>query len=197
MDSLQAVSLAADLEDWLGQSLPPTLAYDYPTIEALAQYLAGEPPILESTSRIGTDREGFAGRSLNTEREQIQKSENNGHLWSKQTNQGAVSFLCNTRIESLGTYLPTRDVSTEDVLRACKQQVLFPLQDFTGIKSRRVVGEGEFSIDLAKRAIEDCLVNSRYHPADIDILICCNCSRCDGPNYQISFEPGTSIKLKK
>ncbi|MFL5653802.1 MAG: AMP-binding protein, partial [Ktedonobacteraceae bacterium] len=196
MDSLQAVSLAADLEDWLGQSLPPTLAYDYPTIEALAQYLAGEP-LLESPPGNGTEWGGFAGRSLETEREQAQESEDNEQIYSKKTNQEAVSFLCNTRIESLGTYLPARDVSTEDVLRACKQQVLFPLQDFTGIKSRRVVGEGEFSIDLAKKAIEDCLDNSRYHPADIDILICCNCSRCDGPNYQITFEPGTSIKLKK
>ena len=185
MDSLQAVSLAADLEGWLGRTLPPTLAYDYPTIEALAHYLAGED-VLEAGSRGAAP-----GSSLKTGRELPYKPENNGHLWNKQTNQG------NTRIESLGTYLPASIVSTTDILRACKQQVLFPLEDFTGIKSRRTVGEGEFSIDLARKAIEDCLASSRYHPADIDILICCNCSRCDGPDYQVSFEPGTSIKLKK
>ncbi|TMB88737.1 MAG: hypothetical protein E6J44_03805, partial [Chloroflexi bacterium] len=185
MDSLQAVSLAADLEGWLGRTLPPTLAYDYPTIEALAHYLAGED-VLEAGSRGAAP-----GSSLKTGRELPYKPENNGHLWNKQTNQG------NTRIESLGTYLPASIVSTTDILRACKQQVLFPLEDFTGIKSRRTVGEGEFSIDLARKAIEDCLASSTYHPADIDILICCNCSRCDGPDYQVSFEPGTSIKLKK
>ncbi|GHO83338.1 type I polyketide synthase [Dictyobacter formicarum] len=40
MDSAQAVSLSADLEDLLHRSLAPTLAYDYPTIDALARYLA-------------------------------------------------------------------------------------------------------------------------------------------------------------
>ncbi|GAC1671278.1 MAG: hypothetical protein PVS3B1_10540 [Ktedonobacteraceae bacterium] len=42
MDSAQAVSLSADLEDWLGSSIAPTVVYDYPTIEALAHYLSGE-----------------------------------------------------------------------------------------------------------------------------------------------------------
>src|SRR5262249_36208384 len=40
--SLRAVRLAAELEGWLGRKLSPTLVYDYPTIEALAGFLAGE-----------------------------------------------------------------------------------------------------------------------------------------------------------
>ncbi len=43
MDSVQGVTLSADLEDWLGQELPATLVYDYPTIEALARHLAQAP----------------------------------------------------------------------------------------------------------------------------------------------------------
>ena len=234
MDSLQAVSLAADLENWLGQTLPPTLAYDYPTIEAIAHHLAGESPLevvsmgaaaheglgvsssvgsrdtatggvfgmfshLLSTEAHQADTRGMARGEglegglnfLSSLSPQAMKPKENGHLWNKRTGQN------NTRIESLGTYLPAHNLSTSDILRACKQQVLFPLEDFTGIKSRRIVGEGEFSIDLARKAIEDCLATSRYQSSDIDILICCNCSRCDGPNYQVSFEPSTSIKLKK
>jgi acyl carrier protein len=42
MSSMAAVSMAGDLEDWLGFQLPPTLAWDYPTVEALARHLAGE-----------------------------------------------------------------------------------------------------------------------------------------------------------
>ena len=42
LDSIQAVQLSADLEDWLGRKLPPTLAYDYPSIQALAEYLGSE-----------------------------------------------------------------------------------------------------------------------------------------------------------
>ncbi|MBV5260703.1 alpha/beta fold hydrolase [Synechococcus moorigangaii CMS01] len=39
LDSVQAVQVTADLEDWLGRKLDPTLAYDYPTIRALAYFL--------------------------------------------------------------------------------------------------------------------------------------------------------------
>lgn len=42
MSSMAAVSLSADLEDWLELRLPPTLAWDYPTVEALTEYLAAE-----------------------------------------------------------------------------------------------------------------------------------------------------------
>ena len=42
LSSADGVILAGDLEDWLGRSLPATLAWDYPTIESVALYLAGE-----------------------------------------------------------------------------------------------------------------------------------------------------------
>ena len=40
LSSAEAAILAGDLEDWLGCVLPPTLAWEYPTIDALAHYLA-------------------------------------------------------------------------------------------------------------------------------------------------------------
>ncbi|MGW4797660.1 type I polyketide synthase, partial [Nonomuraea sp. NPDC004297] len=39
LSSMQAVELAGDLERWSGRSLSPTLAYDYPTIDAVAVHL--------------------------------------------------------------------------------------------------------------------------------------------------------------
>ncbi len=42
LSSMQAVSLLADLECWLGRRLPSTLAWDYPTIKILSQYLGSE-----------------------------------------------------------------------------------------------------------------------------------------------------------
>src|SRR5712664_2268551 len=102
-----------------------------------------------------------------------------------------------TIIESLGIYLPSRSVTTEEVIQACRIKLFFPLEKMTGIESRRVVEESEFSIDLAKKATADCLARSKYRPKDIDLLICCNISRCDGPNFQFSYEPATSIKLRK
>ncbi|MBF2057460.1 MAG: AMP-binding protein [Cyanobacterium sp. T60_A2020_053] len=41
LDSVQAVQLTADLEDYLEVKLAPTLAYDYPDIESLTNYLIG------------------------------------------------------------------------------------------------------------------------------------------------------------
>jgi acyl carrier protein len=40
LDSSVAVGLTGDLEDWMETKLDPTLLYDYPTIESLAQHLA-------------------------------------------------------------------------------------------------------------------------------------------------------------
>ncbi len=44
LGSIQAVGLTGDLEAFLHRKLSPTLAWDYPTIELLANYLANEVP---------------------------------------------------------------------------------------------------------------------------------------------------------
>ncbi len=40
LDSLAAVNLVSQLEEWLKIDLPPTLPYEYPTIELLAEFLS-------------------------------------------------------------------------------------------------------------------------------------------------------------
>lgn len=101
-----------------------------------------------------------------------------------------------TIMESLGVYLPPQSISTSEVLLGCKNEIRFPLERVTGIKTRRVAGQHEFSIDLARNAIADCLKNSKYGPKDIDLLICCNISRYDGLDM-LSFEPSTSVRLRQ
>ena len=102
----------------------------------------------------------------------------------------------NTVIESVGTYLPAEVVSTEAVLAGCTAEISIPLERLTGIKSRRVAGRGEFSIDLARQAIDDCLARSSHGAEDIDLVIACNISRCDGPRHKFMFEPGTAARLR-
>lgn len=41
LDSMASVALAGELETWLERPVPPTIVYDFPTIEALARHLAG------------------------------------------------------------------------------------------------------------------------------------------------------------
>lgn len=102
----------------------------------------------------------------------------------------------NTVIESLGVYLPQRAISTEDVLAGCVTEVGIPLERLTGITNRRVVGDDEFSIDLARNAATDALGRSSYAPEDIDLVIACNISRCDRPGPAFSFEPSTASRLR-
>ena len=102
----------------------------------------------------------------------------------------------NTVIESIGTYLPAGMLSTAEVLAGCTNEVGIPLERLTGIKHRRVAGHGEYSIDLARQAIADCLARSSYGPADIDLVIACNISRYDGPEHKFMSEPSTAARLR-
>ncbi len=60
-------------------------------------------------------------------------------------------------VESIGVYLPEKSVTTEQVLRDCRNKIEFPLERLTGIRSRRVAGDTEFSLDLAEKAAAECL----------------------------------------
>ncbi|MGH8760212.1 MAG: acyl carrier protein [Burkholderiales bacterium] len=40
LDSVGTVGLTGELQEWLGIKLPPTLLWDYPSIELLARHLA-------------------------------------------------------------------------------------------------------------------------------------------------------------
>lgn len=42
LDSIDAVTMVGDLEDWLATELPDTLFWDYPTIAKAAQYMVEE-----------------------------------------------------------------------------------------------------------------------------------------------------------
>ncbi len=98
--------------------------------------------------------------------------------------------------DSLGVRLPDRRVSTAEILEGCQNPVRLPLERLTGIRERRLAGEGLFSIDLAEQAVADCLAHSPVRAADYDVLVCTNISRRDGPN-EFTYEPAAALTLKK
>ena len=102
-----------------------------------------------------------------------------------------------TLIESLGAYLPAREVRTDDLVRDCVFDLTFPLERMSGIISRHVAGDMEYSIDLAERAITRCLERSKYRPGDVELLIVTSVSRSDGPGLWISHEPSTALRLRR
>ncbi len=40
LDSVSAITVVGDLEDWLGYTVPSEIIYEYPSIEVLSQHLA-------------------------------------------------------------------------------------------------------------------------------------------------------------
>ncbi|MGB2924791.1 MAG: beta-ketoacyl synthase N-terminal-like domain-containing protein, partial [Limnothrix sp.] len=66
LDSVQAVQVTADLEDWLERTLEPTLAYDYPSIRTLATFLVQgetEPQEIVAPKQVKTSEIAIIGLS--------------------------------------------------------------------------------------------------------------------------------------
>jgi acyl carrier protein len=74
LDSIDAVTMVGDLEDWLDLELPSTLFWDHPTIEKSAQYLVEnfdvasalsgqevEDPAPETTEPASNSKKGWGG----------------------------------------------------------------------------------------------------------------------------------------
>jgi amino acid adenylation domain-containing protein/thioester reductase-like protein len=60
LGSVQAVSLTGDLEVFLDRTLSPTLAWDYPSIELLANYLAGDNQQIKQTKASPTPTQSLS-----------------------------------------------------------------------------------------------------------------------------------------
>jgi len=77
MDSLMAIELKKRLEDSFGASLPATLAFESPTIEALSEYFATEVLGWESAAEeepAQSPQEGEQGASEPLSEEEIEAS---------------------------------------------------------------------------------------------------------------------------
>ena len=99
-------------------------------------------------------------------------------------------------IDGLGCRLPDRRVTTKEILQGCRNSVRLPLERLTGIRERRLAGDDQFSLDLARDAVTDCLAKSPIAAADYDLIVSTNISRRDRPG-EFTYEPGAAITLKQ
>lgn len=71
LDSLTAVEMSQELEDWLGVEVSPTVAWNYPTPATLSVYLArqvdGEEPTVETATPVEVERDEFSRLLLEIE----------------------------------------------------------------------------------------------------------------------------------
>ncbi|MGC4747329.1 3-oxoacyl-[acyl-carrier-protein] synthase III C-terminal domain-containing protein [Micromonospora sp. DT201] len=98
-------------------------------------------------------------------------------------------------IDSIGVALPDRVMTTREVLDGCRSRLELPLEQTTGIVSRRVAGDVEYALDLATRAAEDCISRSSIGLGDVDLLISASISRVDSPDRS-TYEPAAATGLR-
>lgn len=67
MSSSLAIQLTSSLEETLGCELPATLAFDYPTVEALVEYLLADPGILPASGNDPTSESEVIHGTISTD----------------------------------------------------------------------------------------------------------------------------------
>ena len=193
--SIQALEVATRAEQ-TGIRLTPEMLFKHQTVAELAAAADAEV----ANDKVKTGRDGETHREGEAPAEPWVAASGSPSQVGPRKQSEALPVADklipgNTVIESLGVYLPERVVSTDEIVQGCKVDLQFPLERMTGIRSRRAVGDGEFAIDLARKAVAECLKRSHYAADEVDLLICCNISRLDRP-HGFSFEPATAVRLR-
>ena len=82
LNSIKAVNIATELEEWLGISVTPTIVYDYPTIQALANYLGQTTPSLESSAFVSNPQSATEAVAIVGKGCRFPKANNLQAFWS-------------------------------------------------------------------------------------------------------------------
>lgn len=106
--------------------------------------------------------------------------------------------MYNSRLASIGAYLPSASMSTPELLSRMEKAPEFDLFKITGMAERRVADDTgdspEDCLTMAVSAARECLGRSRYAADEIDIVISCSISRTtDGRRHQ--FEPSFARRI--
>jgi 3-oxoacyl-[acyl-carrier-protein] synthase-3 len=100
------------------------------------------------------------------------------------------------RMESIGVFTPEKVVTTKELIDQLKQPPLIDLEELTGVRTRRMRGEGESSYTIGLAAAQTALEISKYNAEDLDIIISCSITRYkEYPDYL--FEPALSLYIKR
>lgn len=106
--------------------------------------------------------------------------------------------MYNSRLESIGAYLPPAVMTTPELLGRMEKAPEFDLFKITGMAERRVADDTadvpEDCLSMAVSAARECLDRSRHAPDEIDVVISCSISRTtDGRRHQ--FEPSLAHRI--
>jgi 3-oxoacyl-[acyl-carrier-protein] synthase-3 len=104
-----------------------------------------------------------------------------------------------TRFESIGSYLPSEELSTETLLSRLHSERQLDLARITGINKRRVYDSRpqsyEDSFALAAKAAADCLEHSTYAAGDLGAVISTSITRTVDNGRKFALEPSFARML--
>jgi len=100
------------------------------------------------------------------------------------------------QIESIGVKLPSKILTTNELLEKLKIPCIRKFGLLTGIFERKICSPGEDSFSLAVDAAMDCLSFSGYRADELDMIINCSITKYkDGLSHL--YEPSFSTLIKK
>ena len=156
LDSVKAVTIAAELEAWLGISVAPTIAYDYPSIQALADYLGQRTPATTSAfvshPQTATEAVAIIGKGC-----RFPKAKNPQAFWSLlrsgndaitkvpdsrwESNNGWGGFLSQVdRFDAQFFSISPREASNIDPQQRLLLEVSWSALENAGLASERLAG---------------------------------------------------------
>jgi 3-oxoacyl-[acyl-carrier-protein] synthase-3 len=101
-----------------------------------------------------------------------------------------------SRFVGIGASLPERRLSSEELMASTKHQTGIDLERLTGVRERRIAGEGEDSYTLALGAARDALAYADCAAEDLDVLIVSGISHYVG-GLRWQLDPPLSVSLKE
>jgi 3-oxoacyl-[acyl-carrier-protein] synthase-3 len=99
-------------------------------------------------------------------------------------------FLMNAYIKGISYYLPESTITNEDLARLYPEWSIEKIQSKTGIYTRHIAAEDEFSSDMGFKAAQQLFSEYHIDPLEIDFLIFCTQS----PDYLL---PTTACILQE
>ncbi|MDQ2894174.1 MAG: 3-oxoacyl-ACP synthase [Actinomycetota bacterium] len=103
---------------------------------------------------------------------------------------------CASRFAGIGASLPERRLSSDELMASTEYSTGIDLERLTGVRERRIAGDGEDSYTLALAAARDALAHADCTAEDLDVLIVSSITHYVG-GLRMQLDPPLSVSLKE
>jgi 3-oxoacyl-[acyl-carrier-protein] synthase III len=101
-----------------------------------------------------------------------------------------------SRFVGIGASVPEQRMTSAELMASTEHRTDIDLERLTGVRERRIAGEGEDSFTLALGAAHDALGHAGCAAQDLDVLIVASITRYVG-GLRMQLEPPLSVSLKE